>query len=72
MARVTVNRSVTVGDSSVFESASADLPDDIPLDDVTEARRRGLLAELLFLSLPSLKSKTEIAPCPPPPLYSLN
>lgn len=59
-ALIVVSRTITANGSSIIESASAPLPDDLTLDPLTEARRRGYVAAMLFQSLPS------VTPCPPP------
>lgn len=67
---VTVSRTISTGGTSIIETASAPLPDDLALDASTEAVRRHALAYALFCSLPQLQPKSP--PCPPPPPNRLN
>jgi hypothetical protein len=65
---VTVSRTIHCNGCTITENVTADLPDIVTLDDMTEAGRRHLLAQFLFLSLPSLQPKPPAHPptCKPP------
>ena len=64
MQTVTVTRTLINGNFSTIESATAPLPDDLDLDYLTEIKRRQVLADALFSTLPSVRPK-QIPPCPP-------
>ena len=62
---VTVSRTICHDGCTITETVTASLSDNLVLDDITEASRRLLLAELLFSSLPSLQPQHIPHKCKP-------
>ncbi len=62
---VTVSRTVVYNGVVITETAWAEMPDALVLDDITEASRRSLLASLLINSLRPLPPDPKSSPCKP-------